>query len=339
MKRAISIFCAIALTLAAGTSALSQSPTPATRKNFAYSQNPKTKPHPEGQSTTPNPTPAPVADAVPASTPQIARNEPSIANKTREVALKAAKTSAAPTETYVIGNGDVLFVSLQNSPKASTYYTVLNDGTIDYPLAGEMVPVAGLTTEEAEDLLISKIKLYDSPQVSVRVREYNSHRVTVLGLVENAGERSIQREAVPLFVIRADAVVKPAADAVTIKRSSGSVERFGLRDRDGENTLIFPGDIVEFISSRQAVTNDADRFVFLSGEVATVGKLAFNDGLTLSQALIVAGGPKKGAKKAKIRRKNAAGMLESTEFNLRAISDGKAPDPVLLAGDIIEIGN
>lgn len=106
MKRAISIFCAIALTLAAGTSALSQSPTPATRKNFAYSQNPKTKPHPEGQSTTPNPTPAPVADAVPASTPQIARNEPSIANKTREVALKAAKTSAAPTETYVIGNGD-----------------------------------------------------------------------------------------------------------------------------------------------------------------------------------------------------------------------------------------
>lgn len=337
MKRAISMFFALVLPLAAATIALSQSPTPAPRKNFAYSQNPKTKPQPDAKST---PVTAPAADAAPGATPQIARNEPSIANKTREVASKAAKRSPAPTETYVIGNGDVLFVSLQNSPQASTYYTVLNDGTIDYPLAGEMVPVAGLTTEEAEELLVSKIKLYDSPQVSVRVREYNSHRVTVLGLVENAGERSIQREAVPLFVIRADAVVQSKADAVSIKRSGGSVERFELKDRDWENVLVFPGDIIEFTSSAAAVTGDAgNRFVFLSGEVATVGKLAFNDGLTLSQALVVAGGPRKGAKKAKIRRKNAAGMLESTEFNLRAINDGKAPDPVLLAGDIIEIGN
>src|SRR5687768_5121685 len=39
-----------------------------------------------------------------------------------------------PTETYKVGIGDVLYVTLKNVPQGSGYYTVRPDGTIDYPL-------------------------------------------------------------------------------------------------------------------------------------------------------------------------------------------------------------
>ncbi len=58
----------------------------------------------------------------------------------------------------------------------------MNDGTIDYPLASGMIAVAGLTAEEIEDLLKARVKLYENPQISVKVRENVSHSITVLGL-------------------------------------------------------------------------------------------------------------------------------------------------------------
>lgn len=306
-------------------------------KNFRYSQNPKTKPSPEPKNaveatTDINPEPTSKPTEV-----QIAKNEPTVNERTTNVVRNAAKRALPLTEQYLIGAGDVLFISLRNDSKAASYFTVLADGTIDYGLAGEMVAVTGLSTDEVEEILAEKIKLYAQPLVEVKVREFNSHKVKVVGLVENAGERSIQRESVPLFVIRADALVKPESDWVSIKRVSGEVSRYKLTDPEAENTLITSGDIVEFSSSRSVAGGEA---IFVSGEVNNVGRIAFSNGLTLSQAIIVAGGLKKaGLKKAIIRRKNAAGMLESTEFNLKSITEGRTPDPVLASGDIVEVMN
>ncbi len=127
----------------------------------------------------------------------------------------------SPTEIYKIGVGDVLFISLQNAPaNVSTYFTVLNDGTIDYPLAGEMITVSGLTTEEAESLIRNKIKLYENPQVIVKVREHASHAIKVFGMVEKSGELYLKREAMPLYIVRAEAIVQSRANTVIIKRAN-----------------------------------------------------------------------------------------------------------------------
>ncbi|MBK7704800.1 MAG: polysaccharide biosynthesis/export family protein [Acidobacteria bacterium] len=345
MKRTftlLTVFCAVLL--AGGIDVGAQTNPGGGKKNFGYSQNPKTKTPSETRSvvaekTEPASIQTPAVEVAKATVaPEATRPETSIAEKTLGVVKQAANRSKAPTENYIVGSGDVLFVSLQNNSKASTYFTVLNDGTIDYPLAGEMVSVVGMTTDEIEEILATKIKLYENPLVSVRVREYNSHRVTVLGLVENGGERSIQREAVPLFVIRADASVQPKADTVSVKRTAGASEKYLLKDAQWENVLVFPGDIVEFSASAEA--EKANQFVFISGEISNSGKLAFHSGLTLTQAIIVAGGIKRtGIKKAVIRRKNAAGLLETKEYNLKAINEGKMPDPNLADGDIIEIGS
>lgn len=340
MKRTFAIWSlCFLLTAVCGQVVAQTVPDSVKKKNFRYSQNPKTKTQAETATVSPN-SESNAEKSEPNAAPQPIP-EKTIAAATLNVVRTAAKRSIPPTENYVVGPGDILLVSLQNDSKASTYYTVLSDGTIDYPLAGEMVAVSGLSTDEIEDVLASKIKIYENPDVSVKVREFNSHRVTVSGLVENSGERPIQREAVPLFVIRADAVVDQKADAVSVRRANGKAEQYDLKGGEWENVLVASGDIVEFISTAPDGANRASaQFVYVIGEVNSGGQFAFQPGLTLSQAIIVAGGAKRGnVKKAVIRRKNRDGLLVASEFNLRSITDGKVPDPDLSAGDIVEIGN
>ncbi len=299
--------------------------------NFGYSQNPKTKVRSENTSA--------ANQSAEENTPSESR---SIASKTREIAKRANTAAVSPTEIYKIGIGDVLFISLQNAPaKDSTYFTVLNDGAIDYPLAGEMIAVNGLTTEEVEDLLKEKIKLYENPQISVKVREHASHTITVLGLVEKAGEKYLQREAMPLFIVRAEAVVQAKANVAVIKRANAETEIIKLSDPKSDEVLIFPNDIVEFKSDELFVEDpSAPQFYYIGGNISSAGQKDFHQGLTLTQAILASGGLKKETvKKVVIRRKNQAGLLSPIEFDLNSIKSGKQPDPVLRAGDTIEITN
>lgn len=354
--------------LADGAAAQSEPPT-VKKVNFGYSQNPKTKSKAADAEKTNKTETAPVTE-VPITLAETNKVEPntvepitvaptnlqadtvttdntefesrSVASKTLEVVKRANTLAVSPTEIYKIGVGDVLFISLQNaSAKDSTYFTVLNDGTIDYPLAGEMVAVSGLTAEEIEDLLKTKIKLYENPQVSVKVREHASHAITVLGLVEKAGEKFLPREAVPLFMIRAEAIVQPRANLALIKRLNSETERVDLKDSKSDEFLIFPGDIIEFKSSEIIVADSsAPQFYFIGGSIVSGGQKNYHAGLTLTQAILASGGLKKSTiKKAVIRRKNQDGLLSPLEFDLNSIKDGKQPDPILHAGDTIEIVN
>ena len=341
----------ISLFIAACLSFAGEAAAQTTKKvNFGYSQNPKTKvKSTESEKTENTQTPNSLeTNNTNTENPEIVATENqefesrSIANKTLEVVKRANKNAISPTEIYKVGIGDVLFISLQNAPaKASTYFTVLNDGAIDYPLAGEMVSVVDLTTEEIEDLLREKIKLYENPQVSVKVREHASHQITVLGLVEKAGEKFLPREAVPLFMIRAEAIVQPKANVAVIKRADSKTEKIDLTDSKSDEVLIFPGDIVEFKSSDLfADDSDAPQFYYIGGNINSVGQKDFHAGLSLTQAILASGGLKKSTvKKVIIRRKNQEGLLTPLEYDLNAIKAGKQPDPLIHAGDTIEIVN
>lgn len=266
----------------------------------------------------------------------------SVASKTLEVAKRANAVEAQPTEIYRVGIGDILFISIQNAPsKETTYFTVLNDGNIDYPLAGEMVQILGLTTEQIEEVLESKIKLYENPQISVKVREHNSHIYTVLGLVEKSGEKTMPREAIPLYVVKAESVVSQRANEVAVKRGNQEKKILDLTDSKTGDFLVYPGDIVEFRANDEvAGMSKASQFYFIGGEVNSGGRKDYIKGITLTQAILESGGLKKyNVKKVIIRRKNSAGMLVPTEFDLKAIKEGKVIDPVLEAGDTIEVGN
>jgi len=352
------LFVFIGILTVTGNSFSQTNENPPKRVNFGYSQNPKTK---SKSNVVENKNTQPSAETTSKVTsPKTVENDPvlqlakdaaaisneaensSIAKKTLEIVKRASAKSVSPTDIYKVGFGDILFISLQNSPSGSSnYFTVLNDGTIDYPLAGQMVSVAGLTSEEIEDLLKEKIKLFENPQVAVKVREYASHSITVLGLVEKAGKKFLPREAMPLYFVRAEAIVQSKANQVIIKHSDSKSEILDLNDTKNDNVLIFPGDIVEF-KFREDKENipRQPQFFYIGGNIVLAGQKDFYQGLTLTQAILVSGGLRKSnVKKIVIRRKNAEGLLVTTEVNFKAVNDGKAPDPLLEAGDTIEIGN
>ena len=241
------------------------------------------------------------------------------------------------TDIYKIGIGDVLFINLKNSAQGAGYYTVRSDGSIDYPLAGASVRVVDQTTDALSHAIARAVKLYANPQVEVKVHEYLSHSVTVLGLAANAGQKSLQREAMPLFALRAEAEVRREANKVVITRASGGKSRsLYLSDQNTDNTLIYPGDTVEFVFEKEGSPSSASHY-FLAGEVVSGGRRDLTAGLTLYRAIVGAGGVRGDAMRATIRRKSEKGIMTITEHNLYSLKDGKIVDPVLVAGDVIEI--
>ena len=245
----------------------------------------------------------------------------------------AARTPVA-TSRYNIGVGDVLDVRLSNAPtRESTLFTVMKNGTLEYPLLNGPVSVAGLSTDEISRLLSSQIKVIKAPRVTVTIRDYASHAVVIGGLVDSPGRKILRREAVPLFTVLAEALVRPEATAATILRNGKEGDALALKDDQAMAALVIPGDIIKISGLPVAAT----RFLYVGGEVSAPGEKTFREGMTLTQALLSAGGASPAGKTIKVARRNASGYLSTDEYNLRSIQDGKTPDPVLEAGDRIEV--
>ena len=245
--------------------------------------------------------------------------------------------AAAAPSIYLVGAGDVLSVHLPDSGRMPSYYTVKADGSIDFPLAGGDLSVIGQTVNQIASIISARVTLYKNTRTDVRVREYASHRITVGGMVERPGDKYMQREAIPLYVIRAESGVNTKATRAIITRgATGPKETILLDNAAADSTLVYPGNSVEFVADN-STGSGLPNLYYISGEVASTGQKTLGANQTLYQAVVAAGGTKGDPKKAVIRRRDAAGKLTSVEHKLKSIKDGKVADPVIFAGDVIEI--
>jgi protein involved in polysaccharide export with SLBB domain len=231
----------------------------------------------------------------------------------------------------------VLDIRLLNGqdPRQNTLYSVVAGGVLDYPLLRDPLTVAGMTTDELSAQLVAEFRhrgLYEKPQVRVSVREYASHAVLVSGLVNDPGTKILRREAIPLYVVVAESQPKPEAGrAVIFSRSSGKSVTVDLSDPVSLNTLVQSGDVV-------TLTPRPPEFFYVGGEIGSPGQKDFHAGITLTQALLASGGVTKTAgDRVKVSRQGADGRLVSTEYSLREIEGGQAPDPALRPGDRVEV--
>jgi protein involved in polysaccharide export with SLBB domain len=246
--------------------------------------------------------------------------------------------AAAPlTSLYRIGVGDVLDIRTLNdaSPRQSTLFTIGAGGVLDHPLLKDPLTVAGMTTDELAAQLVAEFRhrgVYERPQVRVSVREYASHAVLVSGLAGDPGTKILRREAIPLYVVIAEAQPKPEAGrAVIISHATGKVITVDLGDAAALNTLVQAGDVVN-------LTVRPPEFFYIGGEISSPGQKDFHSGMTLTQAVLASGGVTAGAgERIKVSRAGADGRLVSAEYSLREIEGGAVPDPVLQAGDRIEV--
>lgn len=263
------------------------------------------------------------------------------AQQTAVVPIKAsvndtseASVPARPlTEIYRVGVGDVLDIRLLNSPiSRSTLFTVMEGGVIDLPIAGGTVSVAGLTTEEIQNVISAELirrAVEEKAQVSVGVRQYLSHSVTVTGLIIHPGTKFLRREIVPLYVVLADSQLRNDSGRVVIMRA-GTSESHDLRDPATLNLNVQSGDVIT-ISSRP------QEFYYIGGRINNPGQKSFQPGITLLQAILAAGGSTRQDGKVEILREGSDGKLVTIRYNIKEIKSGAVQDPKLQAGDRIEV--
>ena len=242
---------------------------------------------------------------------------------------------AQNTEIYRVGVGDVLDVRLNAATNnSSTLFTVVGDGIIELPIAGGAIKVAGLTTEEIQTRIGKELKrraVEENAKVSVGVRQYASHSVSVTGLVIHPGTRFLRREEVPLYVVLAESQLRNDGGRVVLMRAGSPAQTLDLRDPATLNTRVQSGDVI-------TVTARPDEFYFVGGRIILPGQKPFIQGITLLQAILAAGGTPRQANLVEISREGADGRLVTMRYNLKEIKSGNVEDPRLQAGDRIEVG-
>lgn len=100
----------------------------------------------------------------------------------------------APVESTTLGPGDIFRMEVVGEKDFPNEYQVAPDGTVNFPYIDGMM-VAGLEAQDVakrvRDSLIER-QILQHPSVIVRVTEFRSKRVTVLGQVKNPGSFPLQ---------------------------------------------------------------------------------------------------------------------------------------------------
>jgi polysaccharide export outer membrane protein len=166
---------------------------------------------------------------------------------------KLTSVATPGNAAYKIGPADVLDISVFKVPDLAKTVQVADDGTINYPLIGE-VPVAGKTAHDLERDLAQRlgVKYLRSPQVSVLVKEFNSQRVTVSGSVKTAGVYGIKGNTTLLQVLAMAGDIDntvASGDVVVFRTTDGqhTAARFdvdALKAGKADDPQMQPGDVV-----------------------------------------------------------------------------------------------
>lgn len=249
------------------------------------------------------------------------------------LALLAQAAPAAAPAPYRVGPGDVIEVAVDGRPDLSRLPTVQTTGSVWLPRAGD-VEVRGLTTAEIAARVAPLLTGADlqAPRVAVRVAEYHSQFVWVMGAVNRPGRKPL-RAGTRLVdaLLDAGGFIQGASGEVVVLRGAGF--EGGAREArfkfDGKNAS---ADVLQLLSLPLAngdqVTAVLQRWVGVSGAVERPGQYAFAESLTLSGLVEQAKLLRTGSDRVILRR---AGVDQ--EVDLGDVRGGRVPDVTLQPGD------
>jgi polysaccharide export outer membrane protein len=217
---------------------------------------------------------------------------------------------------YKIGPEDVLEISLWQGIEEKIYTVqVRPDGQISFTFFQDIY-VSGLTVSELDDLLTQRLSRFiRQPRVAVRVKEYNSKFVSLMGAISTTAGTIVGPET------SRGARTGPGSYALTgkttvlqiVARAGGPTEEANLREitirrKTGKATMvnlnktITQGDLSQnlVLDSEDTVVvpvlgEDKRNRVFVFGEVNNPGVIPTRGELTVVEALALAGGFKQRA--------------------------------------------
>jgi len=237
-------------------------------------------------------------------------------------------------EEYVIGEGDLLKITVYDNPDLTVDSRVSGDGKITLPLIGETA-VSGKTAADAQKIIATQLAngFIKKPQVTVFIAEYKSKKVTTLGEFTKPGLIELRGNSTLMEVIsNAGGITTNAAEILFIQRK---ILRPEARSEDititvDLNKLLEKGDITTNIMVKDGDSIYVPRaaFVYVSGEVKAPGAYKITKGLTVLRSITLAGGFTQKASKGStsIVRKSDKG-----EYSLDAkMEDLVLPDDIIV---------
>jgi protein involved in polysaccharide export with SLBB domain len=269
--------------------------------------------------------------------------------------------SAQAQEDYIIGERDILDISVLDEPEMSTVVAVSSQGTINFWRLGEIKAAGKSIYEIRRDLTETLAKDYlKDPVVEVRIVKFQSKEISIQGAVIKPGTYILDTNYISFIKLLSLAggadesagsrayIIRGAANQINEESGEKDISQLEnrvevdlvklLREGDlSEDKIIYGGDFV-FVASR--VIEDVNiNYIWLEGEVQNPGQVFYQEGLTAFQACIRAGGLTGLAapNRAKISRKTPDGKIEIIRVPLKGIRKGKKPDVPLKPGDRITV--
>ena len=205
---------------------------------------------------------APITPAV-APSPQ---DNPSVIGTAEETNDRIHSLGATPAKNsphdYLIGNGDLLGISVFDVPELSRDVRVSQTGTISIPLVPARLHVTGLSETQAEQMIADVLQadgLVSHPEVRVTVKEHKSRPITVVGAVMHPMVYEADQNVTLLQVIaEAGGVTNDAGDTVIVTRHNS---HFTLVPNPEPDSSPAPGSAASedsaVTSSAPTTTNDA----------------------------------------------------------------------------------
>lgn len=165
----------------------------------------------------------------------------------------APRPATAVPSDYVVGEGDVLEISVWKEEGLNKQVLVRPDGGITFPLVGDL-QAGGLTVDQITDELIKRLGNYMSePAVNVAVMTVNQ-KVYVVGKVNKPGDFTTAARVDVMQALAMAGGLTPFADADDIKvirREKGRISAFPFDYNDvssgdslEQNILLQRGDVI-----------------------------------------------------------------------------------------------
>jgi polysaccharide export outer membrane protein len=237
-----------------------------------------------------------------------------------------------------IGAGDLVEMSVFDTPELSGKLRVSNTGDVILPLVGT-VHLQGLTAADAQSLIRQKFiagGFLKDPQVTVFISEYATQGVSIVGEVHKPGNYPAFGAHRLLDYLSLAEGLTPLAGTAIVITHSGHPEQpqtvkmaAGTAPQPENNPEILPGDTI-FVEKTGVV--------YVVGDVVRPGgfPMDHDEQLSILQAVALAQGVNYTAAKGSVRliRTTATGRQEIS-INLKKIFASKAADIAMQDNDIL----
>jgi polysaccharide biosynthesis/export protein len=216
-----------------------------------------------------------------------------------------ALCTIAFAQDYVIGEGDVLKITIYDHDDLTTVARVSGDGIIVFPLIGQ-IDVKGLTLERISQKIAALLSdgYIVNPQVNIFIQEFRSKKAFIMGEVTKPGLYVLPGQTTFMALLsEAGGLTKNAGDNAMIKRKIGPADRNENIINIDLKRLIEKGD-----ASLDAPIMDGDSiyipkagFFYVTGEVKKPDAYKYEEGATVIKAITMGGGFTDKASKGRVR--------------------------------------